>query len=294
MAQRYPSFRRIVLGLQGASTRNLRPAVELAELLRLDLLGLFLEDASLRQVAGIPGAREFRMLGGGWHPMDIERLSRELDLAATSIERLFTQAVRGLATTCQFEVVSGTITEAITSVSRASDIMMIMEPVNPAEHATRQFHWLIEAAFRSAAAVMLVPTQIARQRGPIVAVAAAAHDPSIVTAAAIALAAKESLVVIDAHEGAGDEAQLRDILAGADLNVLRITTSKQLLSDPATLAAVLQPHHERLLVVTRGAVAAELPSMMAAARRVPVLVIEPPESIEVAPTSSQRANDMPQ
>jgi hypothetical protein len=280
MAQRHPSFRRIVLGLQSASERNLQFAVELAELLHLDLLGLFLEDPSLRRLAGIPFLREFRTLGGGWHPIDVERLSRELDLAATSIERLFSEAVRGLTTACRFEVARGSIAEAIASVSRAGDIMMIMEPVNPAEHASRQLHWLIEAAFRSAAAVMLVPTHLARRRGPIAAIAAVPNDPSILSAAAIALAAKESLLIVEAAESAADEAGLRNIIADIPRDVVRLAAGKKSPADAAALMAAFLPLHERLVVMTRGAVAAEMPTLMAAARRVPVLVIEPPETIE--------------
>jgi hypothetical protein len=64
-------------------------AVELASLLDVHLLGLFLEDPSLHQLAGIPFAQEFRSLGGGWHPIDLERLSRDLDLVAGSMERMF-------------------------------------------------------------------------------------------------------------------------------------------------------------------------------------------------------------
>ena len=60
------SFKRIVLGLQpSAPDRAMQLAVELADLLHLDLLGLFLEDTSLRDLASMPFAREFRLLGGG-------------------------------------------------------------------------------------------------------------------------------------------------------------------------------------------------------------------------------------
>ena len=72
-------FKRLVLGLQpSASERSVRLAVTLAEMLDLELLGLFLEDESLRDLAAIPFARELRLLGGGWHPLDLEGLSREL------------------------------------------------------------------------------------------------------------------------------------------------------------------------------------------------------------------------
>ena len=103
------SFRRLVLGLQpSAPDRTMRLAVELADLLHLDLLGLFIEDTSLRDLAKIPFARELRPLGGGWHAIDLDRLSRDFELAARSIERMFTDAARHLTTRYQFELVRGT------------------------------------------------------------------------------------------------------------------------------------------------------------------------------------------
>ena len=158
MSREPHSFKRLVLGLQpGAHDRSMRVAVELADLLHLDLLGLFLEDTSLRDLASIPFSREFRPLGGGWHTIDIERLSRDVELAARGLERKFLDAAKRLLTGYQFEVARGPMAKTFASVSRSDDIVMIVEPQSPAERATLQFAWLLEAAFKSAAAVMLVP-----------------------------------------------------------------------------------------------------------------------------------------
>src|SRR5665647_2485806 len=87
MSREAHSFKRLVLGLQsGAHNRTMRLAVELADLLHLDLLGLFLEDSSLRDLAGIPFSREFRPLGGGWHTLDLDRLLHDLELATRGFE----------------------------------------------------------------------------------------------------------------------------------------------------------------------------------------------------------------
>ena len=250
MPERPHSFKRLVLGLQPSSPdRTMQLAVELADLLHLDLVGLLLEDTSLRDLAGIPFAREFRSLGGGWHAIDLDRLSYDFELAARNIERMFTQAAKRLPTRSQFEIVRGPLAKTFASVSPTDDIVMIVEPVGAAERATQQFAWLVQAAFQSAAAVMLVPPQIARTKGPIVAIAATPDDPSIHTAAAIAAAANEELVVIEARGIA--------------------------LPDPAICAQAFRQSQERLIVMTRGAFENGAASTIAAARRVPVLVIEP-------------------
>jgi hypothetical protein len=257
MPEQPHSYKRLVLGLQpSAPDRTMQLAVELADLLHLDLLGLFLEDTNLRDLASIPFAREFRPLGGGWHAIDLDRLSHDFDLAARAIERTFTEAAKRLPTRHQFEVIRGPMAKTFASVSRTDDIVMIVEPMSPAERATQQFAWLMEAAFQSAAAVMLVPPQIARTKGPIVAIAATPDDPSIHAAAAIAIAAKEELVVIEARGVA--------------------------LPDPAICAQAFRQTQERLVVMTRGAFEDKAASAIAAARRVPVLVIESPISDETA------------
>ena len=194
MAQQL-EFRRIVLGL--ANTRpnhGMRLAAEMAHLLQLDLFGLFVEDESLRGLAALPFVREFQLLGGGWRPLDIDRLSRDLEIAAKNAEKFFANAAKDLRTTCQFEVVRGSMAGTIASVSRAGDIVLIAEPVNAADRVTPQFFAALDAAFHSAAAVLLVPRQIVRESGAIVAIARDGDDPSIQAASAVAAAAKEELI----------------------------------------------------------------------------------------------------
>jgi hypothetical protein len=270
------SFKRLVLGLaSSAPDRAMRVAVDFAALLNVDLLGLFLEDTALRDLARIPFAREFRPLGGGWHPIDVTRMSQDLDLAARTVERFFTEAASGLATKCEFEVVRGRTSETIASISRTGDIVIVAEPVSPAERATRQFEALMEAAFHSAAAVLVVPPQIARRTGAIVAVAAAPDDPSVETAGAIALAATESLILLECGERRYDEARLRALVDRSGLAVRRVVAGKASLDDPAACAHAFRTMQERLVVMTRDTRTPQVAVAIASARRVPVLVIEP-------------------
>jgi hypothetical protein len=276
MSKEPHNFKRLVLGLQpSAHDRTMQLAVELANLLHLDLLGLFLEDTSLRDLASIPFSREFRPLGGGWHALDLDQLSHDLELAARSIERKFMDAAKHLPTGCQFEVARGPITETFASVSRSDDIVMIVEPQSPAERATQQFSWLLEAAFQSAAAVMLVPPHIARTKGAVVAIATSPDDPSIEAAAAIALAAKEELVIVEADGHDADDPRVRKLAANTGLTIKRVAEARLGLADPTACAMVFRQIQERLIVMTRGAFADGAASAIAAARRVPVLVVEP-------------------
>jgi hypothetical protein len=274
------SFKRLLLGLQSSSPdRTVQLAVELADLLQLELLGLFLEDTVLRDLAGIPVAREFRPLGGGWQPINLDRLLYEMELSARNAERMFAEAAKRLRTRHQFEVIRGRISETIMSISRSGDIVMIVEPVSPAERATQQFSWLMEAAFGSAAAVLLVPSQIARTKGPVVAIAAGSDDPSIELAAAIAIAAKEDLAIIAADERSTDDPRIRKLAADTGLTIVHFAAGNIPLSDPRGCAQAFRQLTERLVVVTRGVLANEMTLSIASSRRIPVLVVESPVAI---------------
>ena len=276
MAKPPHSFKRLVLGLQpGAPHRVFSLAAGLAELLDLELLGLFLEDTSLRDLAAIPFARELRPLNGGWHPIDLERLSRDIDYAARNIERMFAEAARNLATGHEFEVVRGPLTSLLPSLSRSGDIVMIIEPANPAERASQQFAWLIDAAFRSAAAVMIVPPRVRRSEGPVIAIAASADDPSLEAAAAIARAAEEELVVADLGDTPIDQMEIGRLAAATGGAVRRFTAGLRARADIGALDHALHEFQERLLVVTRGARDNRDIAALASRRGVPVLVVEP-------------------
>jgi len=279
MAAQSHMFKRLVLGLEPtAPDRMMRLAAELAELLHLELVGLFLEDPSLRDLAAIPFAREFRLLGGDWRPIELERLTDELELAVRSAERQFVDAVKDLTTRCQFKVIREAAAQAIASISQSGDIIVIAEPATPVGRVTQQFYWLLDAAFQSAAAVMLVPASIARVAGPVVAIAVKPDDPSIPTAATIAIAAREDLVIVHTHEGKSNDPDIRKLADETGLTIKHAFTGKIPLSDPAACAHAFHQVQERLIVAVRGVLAPELALSIASSRRIPVLIIATSES----------------
>jgi hypothetical protein len=165
---------------------------------------------------------------------------------------------------------------------------MIGEPRNIAERVSQQFYWLVQAAFQSAAAVMIVPSQIGRAKGPIVAIAATMDDPSIAVAAGIARAADEELVIIDVSETAIDEAHIRALAADKGLAIKHIIGGRITGVNATSLAYALRPLHERLVVMTRRTSDNQVASLIAAEQRVPVMVVEPAEAAtKVASTAGE-------
>jgi hypothetical protein len=182
--------------------------------------------------------------------------------------------VKRLGATCRFEVLRGATAEILTSISCTEDILMIVEPAHAADRATRQFTAMSEAAWRSRAAVLLVPPRLARAAGAIVAIAAAPDDPAIEAAAAIAAAAAEELVIVELPPGAGSRSATEFAGAtGARPRILRVPPGTA--SHRAAVLAALGPLRERLVVMTRAGTDGAIAALIASQRGVPVLVVEP-------------------
>ena len=198
MSERSIAFKRMVLRLPQSPGDYAAVTVtaKLAELLRIDLVAALVEDATLIDIAGMPGVRELRLLEGGWRPMVAAELAREIEHMAGTARRLFAEAVRTCSIEAHLNLARGSPADVITSLAMAEDIIVIIEPRNPAERVTQQFTQLVDAAFRAAAAVMIVPSAIARTTGPIVAIALAPKESSIKAALGVAAAANERLIVV--------------------------------------------------------------------------------------------------
>jgi hypothetical protein len=242
-------------------------AVDVARLLGLGLFGLFVEEDSLLRLAALPFAREFNPLGG-WRAVDTAQVSRDLQAAASSAQRSFAEAAKGLPGACEFVIVRGSMAEAIATHARQDDIVILSVPAATGEYSTERIPLLIDIALQSAAAVLLIPPLISRHAGDVVAVATRSDDPSIHIAAGIARAADEELAVIELFE-----AGARVPSAASEGRRAVGRAPRVVASDPALLAAAFHAEHERLVVIAHGGADPSLPTILASWRHVPVLVV---------------------
>jgi hypothetical protein len=274
MARR-SEFRRMILGLPQSTGDypSVGATVRLAELLQTQLLGMFAEDRSLMDLAALPFARELRPLGGGWQTIDIKQLASEFERNAATARRLFGELVRNCHVETSFRVERGTAADIIASVATAEDIVVVIEPTNPAERVTQQFVRLMESAFRASASVMIIPSRISRLSGPVVALASGPDDPSIEAATRIAGAAREKLIIVGPAERFAPKAAHS---VAVEVSAERIEfVSTTALQDVPRLAGELQNWNERLLVMTRGVLSDAKVLALASLRSVPVVVVEP-------------------
>jgi hypothetical protein len=240
------TFQRVIVGIRHhAPHQGLRQAVDIATLLGIELRGLFVKDDEFDRLAAFPFIREFRTLEGGWRDIHHSEMASAADVAARNAERSFQEAVKILKQPCEFEVIQGrTTAEAIASLSRSGDILIVNEPSHPAEQVTWKFQSMVKAALGSPASILWIPTGDIREEGPIVAVATAPGDPCIEIAAQIAARMNERLSIVAPHMAAGE------------------------------LDELWGPRQERLIVLSRGVFDSSI-SRISSIRRVPVLLVEP-------------------
>ncbi|MEJ8571954.1 hypothetical protein [Microbaculum marinum] len=279
------AFKRVLVGFQQSAPDRaaVRLAAELAGLLRVDLCCMCIEDPGLSGLAAYPGRREFRVLGRHWSPLDSDQLSREIDLHARAVRRLFDEAARRAGVQGRFETVRAAVGEALRSLPTSGDIVIISEPQSPSERVLAPFPQLVRAAFQSKATVFYIPRRIVRRSGPVVAVATSRDDASIAVATAVAASAGESVVVLEVTDGAdGAPAAPRGEGAGVSAGEVptgRLRVARRALSDIASLSAALRGLDERMVVLGRSVFRADdvaMPSAFAALRGVPVLLVGEP------------------
>ena len=261
-------FKRIVLPLPQSAKDyvSVAFAAELADLMGLDLLGVFAEDDRLMDLAGLSCARELRLAGDGWHRLDAQQLERGLSLLAAEARRHFREAAKALRVGVRFDLAKGQIGETIFAQSMADDIIAIVEPVNLAERMTHQFRQLLNAAMNTAASALMIPSRISRRKGPVVVVASGEGDPSIQIGLRVAQAVHERLIVLTAA-GAGEAPSVP--FAGAVPVQRRPIHAGEI--GLAELGSLLAFTGERLVVLSRG-MNADFASKLAFERGVPVLV----------------------
>jgi hypothetical protein len=265
---------RVVLGLCHATVdaASMQAVAELARLLSLGLHGLFVEDESLLAMAALPFAREIRLTTHTWSPLTADALEAEMREAALRAQHLLDSAAKTTGIACAFEVVRGDPASRMAAACRSGDILVIAEQTSPGPPDPRGA-WPLPEAVEPGCSILLLPARARRAHGAIAALLADAHDPALETAAGVAAATGEDLVMLLAEGTARDAAQ--DAVArarAAGLLHQRITARNIHGGSTKDWLDALAELHERLVVLTRATPLAAAAARIAAARGVPVLL----------------------
>ncbi len=273
------AYRRLLLDLRpgGLDRTMLRAAAELARLLDVEMMGVFVEDASIVGAASFPFTRELRLPAHDWHPASADRLESEMQAAAEQARLLLAREGQAAGISCHFEVHRGDPAATIAGLCDFHDIVAVAEPNEAIERLTDTAGRVREAALSSEATVLLLPSRPGRPAGAIVALISGADDPSLAFAARLAVTSGERLAAAIVGEDERSPAEIRNAAAMAGLAPERVEVLRLGGRTVHSVLHVLGGRHDRLVVLCRNRIGLPVnaPARLAEELRVPVLVIEP-------------------
>ncbi len=186
-----PTIRRILVALDASrhSLAALEAASELADALKAELVGIFVEDINLLHLAGLPFAREVRYLSSTARPLDSPGMERELRIQAEQLR----QTLAGIAGRRQlrwsFRVVRGQVSTELLTAAREADLLALGRASWTAARRVRLGATAREVVAQALRSVLLLqqghsicaPVQLVYDGSPAAqrAVATAAHMASI-------------------------------------------------------------------------------------------------------------------
>jgi nucleotide-binding universal stress UspA family protein len=122
-----PTIQRILVALDASphSQAALEAASELADALKAELVGIFVEDIDLLHLAGLPFAREVGYPSGVDRPLDSLSMERELRVQAEQVR----QTLAGVAARRQirwsFRVVRGQVAAELLTAAQEADLLAL-------------------------------------------------------------------------------------------------------------------------------------------------------------------------
>jgi len=125
--ERSRSIRRIVVALDASRQSQvvLEAAAELAARLGADLVGLFIEDTNLLNLASSPFGRELSRFSATPHQMQSEQLERQLRIQASQLRRALAAAADRQQVSGTLRVVRGQIVPELVRAAAESDLIIL-------------------------------------------------------------------------------------------------------------------------------------------------------------------------
>ncbi len=153
----------------GVSPAAVDAVIELARALGAQLQAVLLEDLATLALAELPSPRAYDVRAALWRDMPLDDVRRELELAASALQRRL-EAARSAGLQAQLAVARGGPGSVLEQLAVASDLLVVTEPADPMARWVQPFSGLLAAALSAPAAMLYLPHRGARNSGPIAAV----------------------------------------------------------------------------------------------------------------------------
>lgn len=172
------SFRRIVVAMGEPGASAVATAVDLARTLEAELVGMFVEDAELFDLAGLPFAGEVGFPSAARRTLDVAALERALRAQAARLRADLTARLAGMPTKWTFEVVRGRVAVALAATAGGQDLVVLPVPLSARGRTTSRGR--VARAFGRLRAPLLLVDESQRHRLAIGVVAPGDADPSTI------------------------------------------------------------------------------------------------------------------
>ena len=203
------TIRRILVAVDASrhSLAALEAAAELAAILEAELLGLFVEDANLLRLAGLPVAREVRYPFVTPARMDRTRMERALRAQATQARQALAAASERRHVEWSFRVVRGEVTPEVLSAALEADLLTLGKASRPLTQRARMGSTARAAAEEAPCCVLMLQHDVEIQP-PVL----AAYDGTPTARKALTMAAhlarrQEGALTVLILADTADEAQ---------------------------------------------------------------------------------------
>lgn len=121
------NIKRILIAIDASphSLTALEASADLAEKLRVELHGLYIEDENLLRLAQLPFAREFRFSRTGSHKIDAEQMAEQVRLQSTLAERHFNELATKRKLKHSFHIGRGSIATELQNEAEETDLLVL-------------------------------------------------------------------------------------------------------------------------------------------------------------------------
>ncbi len=211
-------FERVLVALDagGRERTALEIAARLATLTHSELIGLFIEDTNLINLAALPFSREASPASGRFRPLDPHSMEAELRQAARDLRQELARTAERFSLSWRFQVVRGDLAHEIRMAARRTDLLVLGSQLRPFDAGQVQMFCESVTGTAACAGTVILGPRVRVTRGPLA-------------------------LILDS--GSGDRTAMFDALSlaraeGVPLHIFALSTDK---SWPHDLAQALSP-----------------------------------------------------
>lgn len=181
-------FRRILVALDASreSLAALDAAAALAARLQAELMGLFIEDADLLNLAALPFSREAPLLSRAGRILDPERLEQELKSKAAIARQALARRAESLHLQWSFRIARGRVEAELLAAAAEADLIAVGKSTRPMSGDVRLGRHARAIAAQSARSMLFASPVGCPSDAPL----AAVYDGGPRSIAALSLAAR--------------------------------------------------------------------------------------------------------